>query len=130
MKRPCTWMSVLSLSLVVALGACGGSAADSGPAATDAGDGGPDCGSTQGFVFGTVTGAEEPSVVARSSDGVEVPADAIAPLEEGGVSYELNLDPGSWVITAEAEGCVPNSGAVEVEACIEFGVNLELACDG
>jgi len=95
------------------------------------GDTGPACGSTQGFVHGTVSGPYSPDpnpyaqVQAVSSDGTIVPAEL-----GGDGSYELNLEGGSWTLRAMAEGCPADDLPQVVEACQDDLVDIHVPpCD-
>lgn len=94
----------------------------------------PQCGSTQGFVTGVVTGADAIKVYATDQEGERVEASAAS---DG--SYELNLEGGrTWVISASGsvdEGgdtgafgttCYAPDQALEVDACEEYTLNLSL----
>ncbi len=121
--RPC----LLALGLLLA---CGDKAEglDSGDGSDPDGDDGLQCGSTQGFVYGFLSGGTDPTVIARDGEGQEIAADWYGDPAAEGTPYELNLPEGAWVLTASATGCSDRSAAVEVEACFEYGVSIALDC--
>ena len=62
--------------------------------------------------------------MSATSDGVEEDADL-----DGTGAFELNLEGGkTWMLTAEADGCVPGVRVVEVETCGEYHEDFELDC--
>ena len=60
--------------LMTALGCagCGDKDDDSGGAATDGADGTAECGTTYAFIYGTISGSDDPTLVARDGDGAEI----------------------------------------------------------
>jgi hypothetical protein len=99
----------------------------------DKGDdsGASECGSTQGFVSGALTG---PSGGAASSGAQVLAVDSAGASHSGEVaadgSYELNLDPGIYIVTATDGVCWSEDRMIEVEVCSEQVLDLAIEnCD-
>lgn len=112
-------------SALLSLG-CGDKDGDTGGS-----DDGAACGSTEGFVYGVVTGpydsAPNPdaTVYATSTDGETEVADL-----DGTGDYELNLAEGHWTVYGDAYGCWSDDHGVDVVACEEIELDVEvLECD-
>jgi len=92
----------------------------------------PACGSTQGFVYGVVSGPSgqgpngDASVWAWDEDGDQTAAEVSS---DG--TYELNVEGGeTYILYAEAYGCYSGDVEVAVEACEEVEVDIEIVdCD-
>ena len=85
------------------------------------GNGTPQCGSTQGFVSGAVSGGVAPVKVVAMEDGALA---AEATVESDG-TYELNLDSTDegldFTLHAEdAGGCAAAEGVLTVKSCEEY----------
>lgn len=102
---------------------------DSGESDTDTD---VECGSTQGFVYGVVSGPDgsgpngDANVWAWDEDGDTVEAEVSS---DG--SYEVNVEGGeTYVLFAEAWGCYSSDYEVYVEECQEYEVDIEITdCD-
>ena len=83
--------------LLLGLVGCGEKEDDTGETGEDSG---ASCGSTQGFVSGTISfegsAAAKSSVIAENADGVQVTT-----LTDTAGAFELNLDEGDWVVFAQ-----------------------------
>jgi hypothetical protein len=119
------WMFLLAGLSVGALVGCGEKDDDTGDDSDD------ECGSTEGFVSGTVTGpwSSDPNpyafVVADDGSGGQIDAEM-----GGDGTYELNLEPGEYLLFAEAEGCYSEDYAVTVTECEEYTVDISIQdCD-
>ena len=111
----------------LALAGCGDKDDDSAAPAGD--DGAVACGSTQAFASGFITGAAAPTLAARrSEDGLEVTAHWYGDATDEGVPYEINLEEGSWVLSASADGCATDSGVLNAVACSEYTLSFDLTC--
>ena len=119
----------LGLSLA-ALGACAEKDPGTDTVPRPSGSGGTDgCGSTAAFVTGTVSGVATARVSAESEEDGTVEADAYSAPDSGtGVSYELNLPEGDWLVSVESEGCTPEYSVLTVVACTEYQVDFALEC--
>ncbi len=111
--------------LLLGLVACGEKEDDTG----ETGDSGATCGSTQGFVFGTVTfegsPATQATVIAEDGGGVQVTA-----ATDAAGSYELNLDPGDWTLYATQDHCFSTDASVSVAECEEYSQDISIfSCD-
>ena len=115
-------MSKLTLVLVGLVLGCVDKGDDSGEGA---------CGSTQGLVSGTLTG---PSGGAASASAQVLAVDSSGAPHAGEVaadgSYELNLDPGVYIVTASDGVCWSEDRLIEVEVCGEQVLDLAIEnCD-
>lgn len=116
------------LALALA-GGCFSKDDDTGATEADGADGtGGGCGTVAAFVYGTVSGAEAPTVTAENDAGESVPADWYGTPEDGAVPYELNVLNGDWLVTATADGCTSQTKVLSAEACTEYEMNFELEC--
>lgn len=111
-------------TFIAALGCIKAPAGDSGVS-----DSGAVCGSTQGFLFGTVTndgGSPTSATVKAYPNGDEEGAIETATNADG--QYELNLEGGTdWVITAwDSDECYAADTTVSVVECTEEQVDLQL----
>ena len=120
--------SIIGWSLcALALAGCGDKDDDTGE--PSGGDGAVACGSTQAFASGFITGATEPTLAARrSEDGMEVVADWFGDPTDQGVPFEINLEEGSWVLSASADGCATDSGVLNAVACTEYTMSFDMTC--
>ncbi|MFT5686550.1 MAG: hypothetical protein ACI8RZ_007506 [Myxococcota bacterium] len=92
-------------------------------------DSGIACGSTQGFVYGTVTFDGAPAgkgtVFAEDTSGTQVTA-----VTTSAGSYELNLDPGDWTLFANQYHCYSEDITVSVVECEEHSQDILIkSCD-
>ena len=109
--------AILLLTAVTALAGCGPTIPD------------PQCGSTQGFIFGEVTAATVPvQVYALRADGDDL---KIIEAEMSGGAYQLNLEGGlEYTVWAEdSDGCTSSDVVLQVEACTEYEEDLAIRLD-
>jgi hypothetical protein len=104
---------------------------DTGEAWSD--DTGVQCGSTQGFVYGTVSGpySSDPNgaAIVRAYDpGADTTVEAE---HDGSGNYELNLEGGSeYILYAEYDYCYSGDYSVTVDECEEYQVDIVIEdCD-
>lgn len=92
--------------------------------------GSAECGSTEGFVYGHVDG---PYGIEPNPDAKVYAVDAGGDSEEAeydSAGFELNLEPGEYLLYAEYDFCYSSDYAVTVEACEEVEVEIEIVdCD-
>lgn len=127
--------SLLASSLLLCLPlltACGDKEVDEDDEGWSLDDTGAACGSTHGFVYGTVTGpyTDDPNpsaqVFAWSAEAEENVEGEMA----GDGSYELNVEAGTWSIYATDSGCYSMDVELEVEECQEYPLDIEIIdCD-
>lgn len=120
-------LPLLTLTLVAP--ACGDKD-DEDDTGTPTGDGGSTtCGSTQGFVYGMVTGpyTMEPNPAAVVHAVAPDDGEVLAELGGDG-SYELNVEGGmEWAIYATSpEGCISDTFHLPVEACHEYERDIHI----
>ena len=121
--RPTLAHALLLLPLVLPGLGCGDKDPEEDDTGTTADGGSTTCGSTQGFVYGVVTGPytmePNPAAIVRA-----IPPDDGEVLAEmgGDGTYELNVEGGmTWSIYATSpEGCISETLHLPVDACHEY----------
>ena len=90
-------------------------------------DGGAQCGSTQGFIFGTVSGPNGTDPNPKATVRAYAPDDGTTDAEmQGDGTYELNVQHGSWTIVATDGSCSSAGTALAVQACQEYPLDLHI----
>ena len=112
--------------ILAGLVGCGEKDDDTGEVADDTG---AECGSTQGFVSGTVTyegsPAEKATVIAEGTSG-----DTVTATTDSSGNYELNLEGGDWTVYASQFHCFAEDIPLSVAACEEVSQDIIIkACD-